>query len=87
MDLCFRHLVRWPLRSPPILFAPHIPPLSLVEPPALSLRSEIARDSPYVANIEGMRLRLPELQDNDEEAKALRSAGLPEDWEDVEGVL
>ena len=45
-----------------------------------SLRSEIARDSPYVANIGGMRLRLPKLQDNDEEAKTLRSAaaGLPE---------
>ena len=72
---------------PALVSCPHIPPPSLVEPPALSLRSEIARDSPYVANIEGMRLRLPELQDNDEEAKALRSAGLPEDWEDVEGVL
>ena len=34
-----------------------------------------------------MRLRLPELQDKDEEAKALRAAGLPEDWEDVEEVL
>ena len=52
-----------------------------------SLRSEIARDSPYVANIRGMRLRLPELQDNDKEAKALRTAGPPEDWEDVEGVV
>ena len=52
-----------------------------------SLRSEIALESPY-ANIGGIRLRLPELQDNDKEAKALRgSAGLPEDWEDVEGVL
>ena len=34
-----------------------------------------------------MRLRLPELQDNDEEAIALRAGGLPEGWEDVEGVL
>ena len=38
-----------------------------------SLRGEIAHDSPY-ANIGAMRLRLPELQDNNEEAKALRSA-------------
>ena len=35
-----------------------------------------------------MRLRLSELQEKDKEAKCLRgSAGLPEDWEDVEGVL
>ena len=34
-----------------------------------------------------MNLRLPELQDNDEEAKALRAGGLPEGWEEVEGVL
>ena len=52
-----------------------------------SLREEIARDSPYIANIGGMRLRLPELQDEDEEAKVLRAGGLPKGWEDVEGVL
>ena len=35
-----------------------------------------------------MRLRLSELQENDEEAKLLREAtGLSEGWEDVEGVL
>ena len=35
-----------------------------------------------------MRLQLSELQENDEEAKLLRSsASLPEGWEDVEGVL
>ena len=34
-----------------------------------------------------MRLQLPELQDEDKEAKALRVTSLPEDWEDVEGVL
>ena len=34
-----------------------------------------------------MRLRLPELQDEDEEAKVLRAGGLPEGWEEVEGVL
>ena len=52
-----------------------------------SLREEIARDSPYIANIGGIRLRLPEFQDEDEEAKVLRAGGLPEGWEDVEGVL
>ena len=34
-----------------------------------------------------MRLRLPELQDEDEEAKTLSAAGLPEGWKEVEGVL
>ena len=34
-----------------------------------------------------MRLRLPELQDEDKEAKVLRAGGLPEGWEEVEGVL
>ena len=53
-----------------------------------SLRDEIAQDNPYITNIEGMRLWLPKLQDKDEEAKLLRgSAGLPEGWEDIEGVL
>ena len=53
-----------------------------------SLQGEKALDSPYIANIGGIRLRLSELQENDEEAKLLRSfASLPEGWEDVEGVL
>ena len=52
-----------------------------------SIRGEIAQDSPYIANIGGIRLQLPELQDEDEEAKVLRAGGLPEGWEDVEGVL
>ena len=43
-----------------------------------SLRGEITRDSLYIANIGDMRLRLPKLQDKDEEAKALKVAGLPE---------
>ena len=44
-------------------------------------------EGPYRVSIGAMRLRLPELQDNDEEAIALRAGGLPEGWEDVEGVL
>ena len=52
------------------------------------LRSNIARDSPYITNIGGMRLRLSKLQKNDEEAKLLRgSAGFPEGWKDVKGVF
>ena len=53
-----------------------------------SLRDEIARDSLYFTNIGGMRLQLLKLQNKDEEAKLFRgSAGLPEGWEDVKGVL
>ena len=53
-----------------------------------SLQSDIAWDSPYIANIRSMRLRLSELQENDKEAKLLRgSASFSEDWKDVNGVL
>ena len=34
-----------------------------------------------------MNLRLSELQDIDEEPKVLKAGGLPEDWEEVEGML
>ena len=35
-----------------------------------------------------MRLWLPELQDNDKEAKVFRSSlDLSEDWEDIKGVF
>ena len=34
-----------------------------------------------------MRLQLPKHWDEDKEAKALRAAGFPKDWEDIEGVL
>ena len=37
-----------------------------------SLQSNIARDSPFIANIRGMRLQLSKLQENDKEAKLLR---------------
>ena len=47
----------------------------------------IAQDNLYIANIRGMRLPLPKLQDKDEEAKALRAVGFPKDWKDVERVL
>ena len=53
-----------------------------------SLRNNIARDSLYIANIEGMRLRLSELQENDEETKLFREAArLPEGWKEVEEVF
>ena len=34
-----------------------------------------------------MRLQFSKLQDNNKEAKALRDAGLPEDWKEVKRVL
>ena len=34
-----------------------------------------------------MNLRLPKLQDNNEEAKVLKAGGLPEGWEEVKEVL
>ena len=53
-----------------------------------NIRADIARESPFIANIGGMRLQFSELQEKNEEAKRLKgSAGLPEDWEDVEGVF
>ncbi len=51
------------------------------------IRSELADNGPYIASIGGMRMRLPELQDDDKEAMNLSSEGLPEGWEDIEQVL
>ncbi len=52
-----------------------------------TIRSELADKGPYTASICGMRMRLPELQDDDKEAMKLRSEGLSEGWEDIEQVL
>ena len=53
-----------------------------------TFRAELGAEGPYQVSIGAMRLRLSELQENDNEAKLLRgSADLPEGWEDVEGVL
>ncbi len=43
-----------------------------------TIRSELADKGPYIASIGGMRMRLPELQDDDKEAIKLRSEELPE---------
>ena len=48
---------------------------------------ELANKGPYTASIGGMKMRLSELQDDDKEAKTLRSERLPEGWEDIEQVL
>ncbi len=52
-----------------------------------TLRSELAAKGPYTANIEGMRMRLPELQDDDKETIKLRSEELLEGWEDIDQVF
>ncbi len=49
--------------------------------------SERADKDPYTASIRGMRMRLPELQDDGKKAKKLMSEGLPEGWENIEHVL
>ncbi len=51
------------------------------------MRSELADEGPYTARIEGMRMRVLELQDDNKEAMKLRSEGLPEGWEDIKQVL
>ena len=51
------------------------------------IRSKLANKSPFTASIRGIKIRLPKLQDNDKEAKTLRSEGLPESWENIKQVL
>ncbi len=48
-----------------------------------TIQSELADKGSYTASIEGMRMRLPELQDDDKEAMKLRSEGLLKGWEDI----
>ena len=50
-------------------------------------QGEIANEGPYNVSIKAMRLRLPDLQSDNDQAKKLRVADLPEGWEDIEGVL
>ncbi len=51
------------------------------------IQSKLADKGPYTASIRGMRMRLPELQDDDKKAIKLRSEGLSEGWENIEQVL
>ena len=53
-----------------------------------TFRIELADENPYTASIGGMRLRLAELQESDEEAQKLRATEeLQEGWTDIDGVL
>ena len=51
-----------------------------------TFQTELADENPYTASIGGMRLRLAELQESDEEARKIRAEGL-DGYEDVDGVL
>ena len=52
-----------------------------------SFQGEIANKGPYNISIRAMRLRLSDLQGNDNQARKLRATEVPEEWEDIEGVL
>ena len=53
-----------------------------------TFRTELADENPYTASIGGMRLRLAELQESDDEARKLRATEeLQEGWTDIDGVL
>ncbi len=52
-----------------------------------TIQDKLANKGPYIASIGDMRMRFLELQDDDKEAKKLRSERLPEGWKDIEKVL
>ncbi len=52
-----------------------------------TIQSKLADKGPYTTSIGSIKMRLPELQDDDKEAMNLRSERLPEDWKDIEQVL
>ena len=49
-------------------------------------QTELADENPYKASIGGMRLRLSELQESDEEAQRIRAEGL-NGYKELDGVL
>ncbi len=52
------------------------------------VRSKLASKGPYQqASIRGLRLRLPELQAEDQEAQRIRAESLKDGWKDIKGVL
>ena len=52
------------------------------------LRKKLASEGPYKASIGGMRLRLQELQGEDEQARKLKAEQPVKDgWQDIDGVL
>ena len=51
-----------------------------------NIRSELTNEGPYKVSIGGMRLRLAELQESDEEARRIKAEGLNE-YEELDGIL
>ena len=52
-----------------------------------TLRQELAAEGPYKASIGGMRLRLVELQAEDNQAEKIRAEKLGGNWEDSDEIL
>ena len=50
-------------------------------------QGEIANEGPNNISIRAMRLKLPDLQSDDNQAKKLQAIKLPERWVNIEGVL
>ncbi len=48
-----------------------------------TIQSELADKGPYTASIGGMKIKLPELKDDDKKAMKLRLEELSEGWEDI----
>lgn len=52
-----------------------------------TIQSKLAHKGLYITSIEAMQMSLLELQDNNKEAKKLKSEELPENWEDIKEML
>ncbi len=55
-----------------------------LQDPLDTIQSKLADKGLYTASIGGMRMRLPELQDDDKEAMKFRLERWPEGWENIE---
>ena len=51
------------------------------------MQNELADKGLYIVSIADMKIILSELQDDDKEAKKLRSKGLLEGWKDIKQVF
>ncbi len=52
-----------------------------------TIQSELTNKRTYTASIGGMRMRLPELQNDDKEVIKFKSEGLTEGWENIKQVF
>ena len=53
----------------------------------INIRNELANEGLYKVSIGGIRLRLAELQESDDEAQKIREERLKNGYEEVDGVL